>query len=107
MAGIVIRHAQWQRISPRPGFELGKKLGDVLALRGEFRGAPGVFRVIAKKMPVLFDIRAASSGVGDDGVDIRALEGVDGSPRECEGPGFFSCMHQERAAARLSSGRSD
>src|SRR6266700_6047357 len=82
-------------------FEFAKEFAYVFALCSELFGAMRVFRIIAQKVAVFLDIRAAAGSVCDDGFNVCALEGVNHPFRKFHCCGLLARMHGQCPAAGL------
>ena len=82
-------------------FKVGQHFADVLALCRKLSRAFGVFRIVTKQVTVFLHVGAAAGGVSDDRFHVGLLENVNRFPGEFNSGGFFSCVHEQRAAAGL------
>ena len=106
VTGIVEGHAETKPVQRGARLQFGEKFADVLALCGKLRGARGVARIVTEQMPIVLEIGAAASRIGNNGIDLGALEDVNDFAGEIERRRFFAGVDHERAAAGLR-GRSD
>jgi hypothetical protein len=75
VAGIVVGHAQAQRVASGARPELGQEFGDDAALRRKRLRAPGVLRIVAQQVAVLFHIRAAAPARNEEEIaDVLIAE---------------------------------
>ena len=93
VAGIVVGHAQAQRVASGARLELGQEFGDVAALRRKRLRAPGVLRVVAQQVAIFFHIRAAARGIDDHRIHLGVFERVNCLARELLGLLLFSRVH--------------
>src|SRR5262245_33499777 len=78
--------------------------GNVAELERPLGGALRVGGVVRKKTVVVFEVRAASRGVGDDRVVPGKIDGIELSAGQGCGEAEFTVVGVERAAAGLSAG---
>ena len=63
----------------------------------------GVLRIVLKQPVEMLEMRAATGGVGDDGVEIIEIEVIEQAARIALGHFVFAVVRVERAAAGLRS----
>lgn len=96
-----------ERAARGDGAEAGEKLGGVFDLGGDGGGAVGPGRVAPQQAVPFFHRRAAAGGVDHDGVDLGALDRLDGGAGEALGFAFAAGVHREGAAAAERGGHDD
>ena len=109
VAGVVIRDAQRERMPRRPRrAELGRRSPLTSRTRAANAArAIGPGRIVREQVAVLLHRRSAAGGVDGDPFDARALEDLDGAPREGARLVQPAGMERQRAAASLLGRRDD
>src|SRR5580704_10288838 len=74
MAGIVIGHAQLDRMARSRWRQFAQHFGDVFAFGGEGLSAFGPLRVVAQQVSVFLHGRSTTGRIDNDGVDTCMLE---------------------------------
>src|SRR5258708_16031242 len=91
---IVERNAQFQLLSCGARLEFGQYLANVFALGRERPGPFRIFRFVPKQVAILLHVGSATRRVGDDCLDVRALECINPSFRHPSPPPSLSLTPQ-------------